>query len=484
MPVASRASGYAHVTYQSNVRIMQADEGRKALIGISTNGASLLFDSANATARSLRAGDVLLIKGLMARKVLAAEVTPDGVIVLTQHALLTDLIQDGDISIQAPVHFGALLASINQPVLPLPQWMNFLATPAYAQSPEGEMAKTAEAKRTMDAYGNIVKGVFNSVISGWDTTFQATPSEGRTDLDITLKRNDGGFVALITGKGFISNFQFASQINIRKSVLQSMDTRFSNLNGRMDFTWQVAKDSSGVMAEESKIKLPGAVEVPLSEFLDGLPLYLEVSGAILIHPAITGGKEVTKGQFQINYDGSQHFTVKSGNANVDGSMSGDIQLGDHQDLSPTAPLGMLVAFAAPRVELSLGLNKIYDKSDIKKAAEIVDKIADAVAKRLLKPDQYANYQQNGLHLGDVFKNALSTDGAAYFQMIGTSASSFTGFSAISPCARYDLSLVGQVGASAEAWGQSVGTISKEVFRKGMTRVDPPGMKLCENIGKS
>jgi hypothetical protein len=330
----------------------------------------------------------------------------------------------------------------------------------------------------------MIKGAFSSVVSGWDTTFQATPAEGQTNLNITLKRNVGGFAALITGQGSISNFQFDSGINIKQSVLQNMDTSFNNLNGQMNFQWQVAKDDGGVMAEESKIKLPGAIEVPLSEFLDGLPMYLEVSGAILIHPAITGGKEITKGKFQIRYDGNQHFQVKPGNVNTDGSLSGDIQLGDHQDISPTAPLGMLVAFAAPRVELTLGLNKIYDESEIKKAADIVDKIADTVAKHLLNAQQYANYQQNGLHLGDTFKNALSTDGAAFFQMIGTSASSYSGMSSISPCARYDLNLVATVGASAEVWGKTFASTNKEVFRKGMTRVDPPGMKLCENIGKS
>jgi hypothetical protein len=479
-----RVSGYAHVTYRSNVRIMGAEEGKKALIGVSSNGASLLFDPSNAMARSLRAGDILLIKGLVARSVIGAEMTPDGVVVLTQHAVLTDVIQDGEIKIQAPVRFGEPRASTDPPAAPLSSWLNLIATPAYAQSPTGEMAKSAEAKGTMDAYGNMVKGVFNSVVNGWECTFQATPGEGQTNLDITLKRNVGGFVALITGKGYISNFQFDSAISIKQSVLQNMDTKFSNLNGLMNFEWQVAKDSAGVMAEESKIKLPGAIEIPLAEVLDGLPMYLEVSGAILIHPAITGGKEVTRGQFQIRYDGNQNFQVKSGGVDTNGNLSGDIQLGDHQDLSPAAPLGMLVAFAAPRVELSLGLNKIYDESEIKKAAEIVDKIADEVAKHLLSPDKYAQYQQNGLHLGDVFKNALSTDGAAYFQMVGTSASSFTGFSSISPCSRYDLSLVGQVGASAEAWGKSVGSVSKEIFRKGITKVDPPGMRLCEDIGKS
>ncbi len=479
-----KLSGYAHVTYRSNVRMMEADEGKKALIGISSNGASLLLDPSNATARSLQAGDILLIKGLLARSVIGAEATPDGVVVLTQHALLTDVIQDGEIKLHAPVRFGRSQAAADPALEPLPSWLNLIATPAYAQSPTGEMAKNAEAKGTVDAYGNIVKGVFNSVINGWDCTYQATPGDGQTNLEITLKRNVGGFVALITGKGYISNFQFDSAISIKQSVLQNMDTSFSNLSGLMNFEWQVAKDSGGVMAEESKIKLPEAIEIPLAEVLDGLPMYLEVSGAILIHPAITGGKEVTRGQFQIRYDGFQHFQVKSGGVDTNGNLSGDIQLGDHQDLSPTAPLGMLVAFAAPRVELSLGLNKIYDESDIKKAADIVDKLADQVAKRLLSPDKYAQYQQNGLHLNDVFKNALSTDGAAYFQMVGTSASSFTGMSSISPCSRYDLSLVGQVGASAEAWGKSIGTVSKEVFRKGITKVDPPGMRLCENIGKS
>ena len=484
VPMATHATGYAHVTYRSNVRVMQADEGKKALIGVSSNGASLLFDSSNATARSLHAGDVLLIKGLMARMVLGAETTPDGVVVLTQHALLTDVVQDGEIRIQAPVHFGAPRVALQQPSRPLPQWLDLIATPAYAQSPENAMADSAVSKGTMDAYGNMVKGAVKSIVNGWDATMQATPSEGRTDLKITLTRDVGGFEALVTGNGFISNFQFDSAIDIKQNMLQNMDTSFSNLNGRMDFQWQIAKSGGGVVAEESRIKLPGAIEVPLSEFLDGLPLYLEVSGAILIHPAITGGSEITKGNFRIDYDGNQHFKLSRGTVNTDGSIGGDVQLGDHQDISPTAPLGLVVAFAAPRVALTFGLNKIYDESEIKKAADIVDKLADTVAKHLLNSDQYANYQKNGLHLGDVFKNALSTDGAAYFQMIGTSASSFTGMSAISPCSRYDLSLVGQVGASAEVWGKDVGTVSKEIFKKSMTRVDPPGMRLCEDIGKS
>ena len=483
--VLSHGSGYAHVTFRPNVRVMEAEEGRKALIGLSSNEATLLLDSSNPTARSLRAGDVLLIKGLVARNVLGTELTPDGVVVLTQRPRLGDVIQEGEIRIQAPVRFcAAASAARNSPQSFSAGWTSLFAEPAYAQSPESNAMSKSEAKGTADAYKSMAKGAFKSVVEGWDTTFEATPGAGKTDLNITVKKSVGGFEALIAGQGYLSDFDFDSTISMSQSSLQNMETSFNNLNGQMNFQWQVAKDTGGVMAEESRIKLPGAIEIPLAEFLEGLPLYLEVSAALMIHPAITGGKEITKGQFRISYDGSQHFKVKPGNLDANGNVSGEIQLGDHQDISPTAPLGMLVAFAAPRIELTMGLNKIYEKSDIKKAAEYVDQLADQVAKHLLIPDKYQDYQKNGIHLGKIFKNALATDGAAYFEMIGTSASSFTGFSAISPCARYDLSLVGTVGASAEAWGASVGTVSKEIFKKSMSKVDPPGMRLCEDIGKS
>jgi hypothetical protein len=464
---------------------MEQEEGKKALIGVSSDEASLLFDPSNAVARSLRPGDVLLIKGLLARNVLDAEMTPDGVIVLTQQTSLTEVVQDGQIHMGVPVRFGAAQATLESPrhsfLASLP---SLFAEPLYAQSPDAVSAQQAEAKGNMDAYGNLIKGAFKSVIEGWKTDFQATPGEGKTDLKITLTKSVGGFEAIISGEGYISNFDFDSTIAINQSKLENMETAFNNMNGLMNFQWTVAKDSPGVMAEETRIKLPGAIDVPLAKLLEGLPLYLEVSGALMIHPAITGGKEYTKGNFRITYDGYQHFTVKSGNVNADGTVTGDVELGDHQDLSPTAPLGMLVAVAAPRIELLLGLNKIYDKSDIKKAADIVDQIADKVAKHFFSPSAYADYQKNGFHIGRTFQNALQTDGAVYFEMVGTSASSYTGMSAISPCARYDLSLVGMVGASAEAWGQKIGTANKDIFKKAITKVDPPGMRLCEDIGKS
>ena len=316
--------------------------------------------------------------------------------------------------------------------------------------------------------------------------FGAKPEPGKVNLNLTLTRKAGGFAALITGKGYLSDFDFSSDIGVQHSALQKAETAFKNLNGLMNFHWEVAKDSAGVMAEESRIKLPGVVSVPLWKYLDGLPLYLEVSSAILIHPAITGGKEMTSGSFRISYDGYQHFTVRPGAIDSDGTVTGDVQLLDHDDISPTAPLGMVVSFAAPRIELTLGLEKIIDTGNIQKAADIVDGIADGVAKALLSQDGYKAYQNGPLGkftLGGTLKNMLSTSGAATLQFIGTSATSYTGMSAITPCSRSDLNLVAKVGVSAVAWGETVGSLSKDIYRKDITKVDPPGMRLCESLGK-
>jgi hypothetical protein len=61
--------------------------------------------------------------------------------------------------------------------------------------------------------------------------------------------------------------------------------------------------------------------------------------------------------------------------------------------------------------------------------------------------------------------------------------SFSGDSAILPCSRTDVTLVGTVGGSGEMLGQSLGESSKEIFRQVFSRVTPPGVKLCDQIGQ-
>ena len=478
---SSGGSGSAVVTYQSNVHVLDQGPGMEAVQGISTNGAAMLLDASNPQIRSLKAGDVLVIKGLLAKKIVAAEPQGNYVLVLTQPASLTDAISQGRIHVAAPIRFGQLRAD-SFPLMP-PRW-DLLSSYAYAQSPEGTMMSQAEAKGASDAYGNLLKGLKGAVIEGWTTDWNCGTSEGKLTLHLQMKKDVGGFVALITGDGYLQNFDFNSDIGIEQSTTDKIDAGLKNLNGVMNFKWEVSKDTPGVQTGNDRIKLPGAIEVPLYKMLDGFPLFLEISGALIIKPAISGGKEYSRGAFRITYDGYQHFSAKKGNIDTDGNVKGDIQFLESQNISALAPMGMVVAFAAPRIELTFGVSKIFKFSDMKEAASKVDALADLLSQKTLTPDQYQQYKSSPMGkfgLSKAIDTAMKSDAAAYFEMVSSAGMSFTGASAIVPCSRHDIHLIGKVGVSAEAFGQDVGKAEKDIFNKDFTRIDPPGTRLCEEV---
>jgi hypothetical protein len=478
-------NGSAHVTYHTNVKVMEQEEAEKAIIGQSSNGAALLFDSSNATAHELQAGDVLLVKGMLARKVLGAENGPDGTLVLTQEATIPEVIKHGTIDVTAPIRFGSL-RSQNEPrrvprLAEALEWVRPVV--AHAQIGDAASLSKSEARGEKDAYGNMVKGAVSSVVGGWETTFKATPTDGKLDLDLTLTKNVGDFAAEITGKGSIANFDFRSGIGIEQSAVQKFDMELKNLNGMMNFQWQVAKKSPGPHSEDNRIKLPAAVSIPLAQYLGGMPLFLEVSSALIVKPEIAGA-ELSKGAFRITYDGDQSFQTKEGIIDANGNVSGTIDFVEPQKLAPTAPMGLVVAFAAPRIELSFGTSKVFKMDDIKEAVEKVDKLADQLAKRLLDPDQYEAFKSGPMgrfSLAKAADNALQSDAAAYFEMVSSSGMSYSGLSVLTPCSRADVTLLGVAGTSAQAFGESLGETRKEIFKKQITKIDPPGTKLCKDL---
>src|SRR5689334_7240228 len=102
------ASGGASVTYQPTVRITERQRGLAALRGVSRDGSILLFDRSIPEFSELHSGDIVLVKGLLARRVLA--VKRDGALtaVLTSPASLGDVIRNGRIHLYAPIHFTPL----------------------------------------------------------------------------------------------------------------------------------------------------------------------------------------------------------------------------------------------------------------------------------------------------------------------------------------------------------------------------------------
>jgi hypothetical protein len=481
----SSGSGFAKVSYQPAVHTVDLQETVRTLQGISSDGASLLFDSSNPQVANLKAGDVLLMKGLAARKIMAAETQGSQVILITRQASLPEVIKDGTVHLDAPIRFGTLQSQTPAPPAYLPEALrDLLPGTVYAQGPDSALFNQAQAKGRADAFKNLASGAVHSVVDGWDTKFSVTPAGGKVNIDIQLTKDVGGFRGKITGQGYLADFGFDSDIAVQQSTTERLEAGFKKINGLMNFTWEVAVDTPGGLTEKSRIKLPAAIEIPLYQYLDGLPLFLEISSAMIINPALTGGKEYSKGAFRITYDGYQHFSAKKGNIDSSGKVTGDIQILEEQNLSALAPLGMVVAFAAPRIELSFGVKKIFPMTDMQEAASKVDALADQLAKRVFSEEQYGQFKNalGDFSLSKAVSMSLGSEAAAYFEFVSSSGMSYSGSSVIVPCSHTDIHLTGKVGASAQAFGQSVGAVDKEIFRKDFSRNNPPGIKLCEGIG--
>ncbi len=163
-------------------------------------------------------------------------------------------------------------------------------------------------------------------------------------------RKYNGLVVKVTGSGSVQNFETAATIMVQDSQLKYFDYQNKNLNGQVNFGWEAAKDEAGVEAAEQKIKLPSSFSIPLP--IGGLPFSLEVSEALLLHPAFTGGKEVARGRFHVAYNGVQGFSINQGNVNQEGEGNAEGSIVDNFSLSPIAPVGFVAAVAMPRIELS------------------------------------------------------------------------------------------------------------------------------------
>ena len=484
-PRISGGTGSANLTYQPSVRVIERAEGLRALVSVSTDGSTLVFDRTRGEIPALAPGDVVLIKGLLVRKVIAADTQGNETAVLTVPAGLPEIVMDGQIRVQAPIRFGEAQAHSSASARPSPSpWARLshaIVPTVYGQSPTEERRKQAERTGVKDAYGNLAKAPFKSVMSGWETEFAVVPVPGRLNVSLKMKKSLAGVTALITGEGYLADFDFSSEMDVERGVVERLQVAYKKLNGTMNFKWEVQTTKDGELRGNASIKLPAAIEIPLYQYLGGLPLFLEISAAVIIKPALGASYQYSHGSFRVTYDGYQTFRVKEGNVDADGNVTGDIELLESKNMSPMTATGMVVAFAAPRLELSLGVSKVLKFDGMKEAAEKADKAFDVLATRVFGREAVEKFKKSPMSQvtsTKIVDAAMGSNAAAYIQLVTTSGMSYTGSAVMAPCSRMDLHMGVKVGASATAFGQSVGNTDKEIFGKDLTRVYPSENALC------
>jgi hypothetical protein len=447
--LATTPGNVFQATFTEKVVKMDQAAFMKSIRSISTDNSTFVFDPSDNAASRLQEGSILFVPGIAMRKVDVATKQEGNLVVVTEDAPLVEAFKDANIKWKALVKFS----EIQQP--------RGEARPPAPSGPFERILSSLQPTAYADAGGLSLSGEDD----GWAYTVKAAPAPDKLNLDLDVSRKYNGLVVKVTGSGYVQNFETAATIMIKDSQLKYFDYQNKNLNGQVNFGWEAAKDEPGVEALEQRIKLPSSFTIPLP--IGGLPFSLEVSEALLLHPAFTGGKEVARGRFRVEYNGVQGFSFNEGNINQEGTGGADGSIVDNFSLSPVAPVGFVAAVSMPRIELKLGTDTVFQV--VKTYAP--PGLADA-ALNLLKKTPFGNKIQQAV------SDKLKTTGAAYAQVIITTSTIAAGAGSLIPCQKARLITTISVGANATVLGKEKGKVSKDIFHQEKTIVVPP-TKSCD-----
>jgi hypothetical protein len=352
--------------------------------------------------------------------------------------------------------------------------MDMIEPPVYAQ--EGPV--DANPLHNIKTFGK------DALISGWKIdNYSYTPGENQAGFTVRIMKDTAGFRSAISVDGNVSNFQFVSDLNFSPNTAQEIINGVSGMSGKVHVLWEIGKNTPGVWAEEDKVKLPVGAKIPLAPVLEGMPLEIELSAALLIHPALTGGNEYSKGEFTIQWVGSKSNASEF----VEPSQEGlTFTINDNQSISAVAPTAMVLSLCAPRIELALaffGSWGVYGYTAdyfLNAGAAAIDVALDAIEAHLLPQSMYAALKASPL--GSVTAtNVLNSNADIYVQVINTEGVTHAPNITLAPCTKTQLKITAQSGGEANLLGLTGNAKkTKDLFTKEFIQWDP-GSNFCKSV---
>lgn len=457
----ARATGsVTGLKYAPNVTVMEQRDGIAALKSISSDGSLLLFRGNSTVIAALKPGSVIMIKGVLARKVLAVEEDDGDIGVLTEPAGITDVIEEGRLQFNYPVRFAPGVV-VNTALAAAPASNPFVRTAYASDAPTGADAPSAKSTQFE--------------VKDWKVEVTAIPEADKINLKVRATREGNGFSAVVIGDGYLQNFDAGGDIEITRGRIEQVQMINKKLNGTMNFKWSVNLEVAERPFQSVKIDIPVMVNVPLAPLLGGMPLFLVVDGAVLIKPAFGGKEELSYGEIRITYDGTQRFRIKEGNVDPEGQVSGTVELVKWDNVAKLAPTGMNVAFAAPRIELTFGFSKALKSiGDFDDPAKKADALFDKLGRKVFGNDVMDKLPD--VKISKALDMVKGNEASAWFELI-TSSGTSAGVLDWGACQQTDIYISAGVGANAKLLGESAGEAKKQLWKKHIHASKPPG-KTC------
>lgn len=343
IPATSAGAARANsIQYTSNTVVISTQTIKSQLVSVSKDGVTYTFKSNHGILAKLKPGKVMLLTHLAARDVKKVNTSHGHFVVSTTPAELTDLVQNGSLSLNSPVDFSKGFVIGGTAVQP------------EDVSRDGSSSIAAKFGMIPLATAGGVK--VSGKVKGyeWEVEFKKEGKSVGVSVTITRKKP----IKLdVTITGTLDSFKTAGNVSVNKGKLGKAKLLANGLQGSFKLEYSAKPISQFGLGKAGgiKVELPAEIAVPF--FVGPVPFFVGVRVAFFASAGFSSFDQKLSGSWTMKYDGQGGFTTSSSGATSGaGVLKGlaDIIL-NARNAVRNGPLSFILGAQMPQLELGLGI---------------------------------------------------------------------------------------------------------------------------------
>ncbi len=436
-------------TYTSNTVRIDFPTVKRTLKAVSPDGSALVFDSSDSRLKGLKAGNVLLLEHLGARKIVDVVQEGSQIGLITDDAGLPDFIQDGHIEFTAPINFAGKQAEVLPPAIlgsPMDALSSLLFQPTLLYADTSNQGSIG-----MHAKGTVDK---------WEFEASGTRKGDGLTISLSATKDLGGLKAKVTTTGTVTHVSTAFKANINGGKMQDFQYN-TPMQGNVHVTWAAQTLGQTMGIGESRLALPPLAKQVIDIY--GLPFLFQVNVNLIFKPGFGTPHDAASGGFDLDYDGAGGLIIHGGQSSTKGNLQANPSLKKTTSESLAAH-GIVLAVNAPKLSMTFGTDSFKEALN----QLLPQTITSWSWFQRLQQQLFSKKMSKQKGPGDFFK----INGAAYVQLVAEFDYAASGPMSLVPCTMTHFNMYAQAGADAQVLAMKGSSPTVEWFKSSKTWRNP------------
>jgi hypothetical protein len=315
----------SNVVKQANTAEVPLETMTKSFEKFDKATGQMIFGSSASELKNLKAGAVVLFTGHSLKKIVNVTETGGKVVVKTTAAKFTEYYKSAKIDYKTGF-----------------QWNSSVLNSSVIHVNNNTSARIKHVNGTEE-------WTYKGTISGWECELALSPetSGNNRKLALNLKAKRGN-IAGIEFKGFISNFNIESQINVENSRVSAYSERHNDINGEIEAKYAFLSLSNA----------DAAFEIPIDFFrvmiVHGvIPVTYRIKCVLKVFPEISANS-TCQANLKLVYSGSNGFTYENNGLTPSATMSSfEPSIVGETGSASAGIVGVGVGLEFPRFEIGI-----------------------------------------------------------------------------------------------------------------------------------